>query len=119
LTIAATAAAALAAGCSEERPRLSPPLVTLQLDDTVACSPDTLSLTARAEDPDGIDSLWVSVDQAVEGVDGLLQRVFEARLRVPVRAGLVPGNAVDVMLWARDLAGFQDTVRRALGVIAC
>jgi hypothetical protein len=113
------AAAALGAACLEARPRLAPPLLAILLDDTAACSPDTLTGTARAEDPDGIDSLWITVDQMEEGVDGELERVFEARFRLPVRAGFTPGDTVEVALRARDLSGFADTLRRALEVIPC
>ena len=112
-------AAAIGAGCLEERPRPSPPILSLVLDDTATCSPDTATGAIRAEDPDGIDSLWLTVDQMEEGVDGLLERVFEAHFRLPVREGLAPGSVMQVVLRARDLAGFSDTLRRSVGVIAC
>ena len=111
--------AALGAACLEERPRPAPPRLTLILDDATVCSPDTVSGTVRADDPDGIDSLWVTVDQEESGVDGLLERSFEARFRLPVRAGLSTGSTVDVLVRARDLAGFEDTLERALAVISC
>lgn len=113
------ALAAPGAACVEERPRLAPPFLALLLDDTAACSPDTLTGSVRAEDPDGIDSLWVTVDGVEQGVDGELERVFQAPFRLAVRAGLSPGDSVAVVLRARDLAGFSDTLRRALAVIPC
>lgn len=112
------AGAALGAACLEERPRLAPPLLAILLDDTAACSPDTLTGTARAEDPDGIDSLWVTVDQMEHGVDGELDRVFAVRFELPVREGLSGGSTVEVVLRARDLSGFSDTLRQGLKVIA-
>ena len=112
------AVAALGAACLEERPRLAPPLLAILLDDTAACSPDTLTGTARAQDPDGIDSLWVTVDEVEHGLDGDLERVFAARFRLPVRAGLSAGDSVEVVLRARDLSGFSDTLRQGLEVIA-
>lgn len=83
------------------------------------CSPDTLEGELRAADPDGIDSVWITVDEREEGVDGLLEPVFAARFRLPVRAGLGEGTPVGVVLRARDLAGFTDTLERTLPVVLC
>jgi hypothetical protein len=119
LTLAGTLAAAVGAACLEERPRPAPPLLALALDAATVCTPDTLTGRARAEDPDGIDSLWIATDQSEEGVDGLLERVFETRFRLPVRGGLATPGSIEVVVRARDIAGFSDTLRRTVAVIAC
>ena len=63
----------------------------------------------RAEDPDGIDSVWVTVDALVDAQDGLLERVFTARFRFPIAAGKADGTPIPVEIRARDIAGFQVT----------
>jgi len=69
--------------------------------------PDTLSGTVRAEDTDGLDSVWVTVDSAVAGEDGGFDRVFSAPFRFLIGAGKTPGTVLAVQLRARDIAGFQ------------
>lgn len=70
-------------------------------------SPDTLTGSVRAADPDGIDSVWLSVDSAPPvGADGLLESTFLATFRAAVRNGHVLGDHVTVRLTGRDLAGY-------------
>jgi hypothetical protein len=86
--------------------------MTFSLDrDTVRSTtpPDTLTATVRAEDPDGVDSVWVTVDSVAAGEDGSLDRVFTAQFRFPIGAGKSAGTHVPVQLRARDGAGFQAT----------
>jgi hypothetical protein len=103
------------AGCLEERPRPGPPQLTVTLDRTTVRSstpptpPDTLTGTVRAEDPDGIDSVWVTVDGVAAAEDGVLERVFTSRFRFPIAAGKTDGTQVPVEVRARDIAGFQVT----------
>jgi hypothetical protein len=68
---------------------------------------DTVSGTVRAEDPDGIDSVWVSVDNEERGENGGFNRVFSARYRFVVAAGLQPGIRLIMLFRARDIAGFE------------
>src|SRR6266496_528184 len=72
------AASCLAASCLTERPRPAPPTIAITLDKTTVQSrnapapPDTLTVTVRAADPDGIDSAWVQLDgDPPLGADGL------------------------------------------------
>jgi hypothetical protein len=69
--------------------------------------PDTVAGTVRAEDADGLDSVWVTVDSAVAGEDGGFDRVFSARFRFLIGAGKTQGTQIPVELRARDIAGFQ------------
>ncbi len=69
--------------------------------------PDTLSGTVRAEDTDGLDSVWVTLDSAVAGEDGGFDRVFSAPFRFLIGAGKTPGTVLSVQIRARDIAGFQ------------
>src|SRR5207249_7343040 len=83
----------LAAGCLTERPRPAPPTLALSLNKTTVRSrttpaPDTLVVTVRAEDADGIDSVWVQLDdQEPLGADGLFDPVLEGPFRLVVPAG--------------------------------
>jgi hypothetical protein len=70
-------------------------------------SPDTVSGTVRAEDPDGLDSVWVSVDLVVAGEDGFLQRTLSAPFRFTVGPGKTATTRIPVTIRARDIAGFE------------
>lgn len=70
-------------------------------------SPDTLTGSLRADAPDGIDSVWLSVDSAPpRGDDGLLKPTFLATFRAAVRGGHTVGDHVSVRLTARDISGY-------------
>ncbi len=103
----------VAASCLEERPRPGPPQITFTLNRTTVQSnnpptpPDTLSGTVRAEDTDGLDSVWVTVDSAVAGEDGGFDRVFSTTFRFLIGPGKTPGTILPVQIRARDIAGFQ------------
>jgi hypothetical protein len=99
------AAAALA--CQTDRDRPGPPRLAITLDQDSVLSPDTLTGSVRADDPDGIDSIWLSVDSELPlGADGLLDPSFLATFRAGIRNGHVPGDRVVVQLSGRDLSGY-------------
>lgn len=99
------AVAALA--CQTDRDRPGPPRLAITLDQDSVLSPDTLTGSVRADDPDGIDSIWLSVDSAPPlGADGLLDPTFLATFRAGIRNGHVLGDQVVVRLSGRDLSGY-------------
>lgn len=77
--------------------------------------PDTVAGSIRAEDPDGLDSVWVSVDSVGQGEDAGFRRVFTSRFRFLLGSGKPLGTQVPVALRARDAAGFE--VRRDTHVV--
>src|SRR5207245_1198146 len=89
----------LAASCLTERPRPAPPRIALSLNKTTVKSrstpaPDTLVVNVRAEDEDGIDSVWVQLAQEPPvGADGLLDPVLEGPFRLTVPPGFGTGMA--------------------------
>ena len=94
-------------GCLSERPRPGPPQITIYLDKILVHSPDTLTGTIRAEDPAGIDSVWLTLASAPSlGSDGHLQGVFQAPFRTYVGNGLSPAERLALTVSARDLDGF-------------
>ena len=103
----------LAAACLTERPRPAPPTLALSLDKTTVKSrstpaPDTLVVTVRAADEDGIDSVWVQLAQDPPvGADGLLDPVLEGPFRLTVPPGLGSGMVLPVKVQARDVVGFR------------
>jgi hypothetical protein len=104
-------AASLLASCLSERPRPGPPTIALSLNKRTVQSrnpPDTLVVTVRVEDGDGIDSVWVQLgSEPPLGADGLFDRVLEGPFRVLIPAGLPPGQVLVLKLEARDVAGFK------------
>ena len=102
----------LAAACLTERPRPAPPTLALALNKTTVQSrsspaPDTLVVTVRAEDADGIDSVWVQLAQEPPvGADGLLDPVLEGPFRLTVPPN-VPTGPLPVRVQARDVVGFR------------
>jgi len=63
----------------------------------------------RAEDTDGLDSVWVTVDSAVAGEDGGFNPVFSGTFRFLIGPGKSPNTVLQVEIRARDIAGFQVT----------
>jgi len=104
------------AGCLGDRPRPAPPVLQITLDKDSVSSPDTLTGTVRAQDRDGIDSVWVTVDTLRVGDDGFFQETYQSRFRLPVRGGHVLGDHVLVRLQARDVAGFMGVLDTAVVV---
>ncbi len=96
--------------CLSERPRPAPPVLGVTLAQATVHSPDTLTGSVSAQDPDGLDSIWVSVDAVRVGEDGLLAPSFERPFRFAIRAGHVPGDRVPVVVEARDVAGFKSAL---------
>ena len=103
----------LAAGCLSDRPRPAPPTLALSLSKTTVTSrpsppPDTLIVHVRAEDSDGIDSVWVQLGQEpLLGADGLFETVLDGPFRILVPTGLAVGTVLTVKVEARDVAGFR------------
>jgi hypothetical protein len=100
-------AAVASFACQADRDRPGPPRLSITIDHDSVQSPDTLTGTLRAEDADGIDSVWLSVDSAPPiADDGRLEPNFLASFRTAIRSGHLPGDHVSMLLSARDLAGF-------------
>lgn len=98
-------AAALPA-CEASRERPGPPRIGLTFDRDSVRSPDTLTGSMRADDPDGLDSIWLTIDAGPPlGADGLLKSAFLASFRAEVRAGRSAGDHLPVLLKARDVSG--------------
>jgi hypothetical protein len=94
-----------------ERERPGPPQLSITIDDTtiVATRPDTIGGVVRAEDFDGIDSVWVTAGATERGADGGFNRVFNWRYRFIVDSGQTPGVGAHIPLSfrTRDAAGFE------------
>jgi hypothetical protein len=101
----------VAAACLGERQRPGPPLLTFTIDDTTvhANRADTVSGRVSASDPDGIDSVWVTVDSEERGDNGAFDPSFTATYRFIIELGHTPpvGQHMPVSFRARDVAGFQ------------
>jgi hypothetical protein len=95
------------AGCLSERPRPGPPQITILLDKIRVRSPDTLTGTLRAQDPAGIDSVWLTLEFTPQlGTDGLTQTDFQAPFETFIASGYSPGTQLSLTVAARDLDGF-------------
>jgi hypothetical protein len=107
VTVELALAAAATLACQTNRDRPGPPHVSLTFDQDSVLSPDTLTGSLRADDMDGIDSIWLTVDSGVPlAADGLLEQTFIATFRAGIRSGHVLGDRVSVRLSARDLSGY-------------
>lgn len=99
-----------AAGCYEERARPGPPQLSMTFDQAEVQSPDTLTGDVRVHDPDGIDSLWLVVDTVRNGYEGFLVETLEAPFAVEIPSGRSPGEAIPLILEARDILGYVSTL---------
>lgn len=68
---------------------------------------DTVAGNVRVDDPDGVDSVWVTLETVQKGEDGGFNRVFSSRYRFVVSAGLSPGAQMPLSFRARDISGFE------------
>ena len=109
--------AGVLAACIEERPRPGPPVLGIVFDRTSVSSPDTVSGRVRAEDVDGLDSVWLTVDSSRSGQDGYLDRVFSSRFLHNLPGGIPPGTRVPVRLEARGLSGFISILDTSVRVV--
>jgi hypothetical protein len=115
---AAAGALGCCSACLSDRPRPAPPQVAITLDATQVHSPDILSGTLFATDPDGLDSVWLAVGDAPPiGEDGLLEPRFQSPFRVPIAAGHNPGDRVPITLRARDVEGFVGSLDTVVTVV--
>ena len=68
---------------------------------------DTVAGVVTAADPDGIDSVWVSVGSEQHSADGGFNRTFSYHYRVVIPSGQQPGTHIPMSFRARDVAAFQ------------
>lgn len=107
----------LVTACLEERARPAPPLLRVTLNQTQVTSPDTFTGTIRAEDLDGIDSVWVTVDDERAGEDGFFETVVVLPFRFLIAPGLPATTVLPVRIEARDIAGFNTTLDTLIIVV--
>ena len=93
-------------------------MLRITLNQTEVTSPDTLTGTVRAEDRDGIDSVWVMVDMTRAGEDGFFETVVVAPFRFVIGTGIPPTTVLPVRVEARDIAGFSTTLDTIVRVVA-
>jgi hypothetical protein len=86
------------------------------LDQTVVDSPDTLTGHIQVSDPDGLDSVWLTVDAVQASADVFLETNYGASFGLAVRSGLSGGQVVPVRLEARDLLGFRSALDTSVRV---
>ena len=60
----------------------------------------------QVEDPDGLDSVWVSVDSVVVGADVGFDQMFSAPFAFLIGPGKTAGTPIPIQFRARDIAGF-------------
>jgi hypothetical protein len=63
--------------------------------------------TVLAEDADGIDSVWITLETVEKGEDGGFSSVFSSRYVFVVSPGFPPGQQIPMTFRARDIAGFE------------
>ena len=97
----------LATACLGERERPGPPSLTFTIDDPLVVSSrlDTVAGTVRVDDPDGVDSVWVTLETTLKGESGGFEQVFSSGYRFVVQ-GFQPPEHIPLTFRARDVAGF-------------
>ncbi|HTR20141.1 MAG TPA: hypothetical protein VMH88_04735 [Gemmatimonadales bacterium] len=95
------------AACGADRERPAPPQLSVKFDKDSVSTSDTLQVTMAANDPDGIDSVFLVVDsEPTIGADAYLQTSFVGSVLVQVRPSHVRGQRVTVQFSARDTHGW-------------
>jgi hypothetical protein len=108
----------LAAACLGDRERPGPPQLSFTIDDTTVVSSraDTIAGSVRAQDADGIDSLWVTAASQKRTEDGGFSQVISTRYRFIIDPGTPPATHIPMSFRARDASGFE--VQRDTYVVA-
>jgi hypothetical protein len=101
---------AAAAGCLEDRPRPAPPQLHIVITRDTIVTTDSVEGALRADDPDGIDSVWMAVDSVPAGIDGFFQTTVQLPFQFAVKPSHGLGEHVPVVLTARDVTGFTSTL---------
>jgi hypothetical protein len=70
----------------------------------------------RAQDADGIDSLWITAGSQKWTDDGGFNRLISTRYRLIIPSGTQPGTQIPLSFRARDAAGLE--VQRDTYVVA-
>jgi hypothetical protein len=65
-------------------------------------------------DPDGLDSIWLTVDVTQAAADVFLETSYGAQFGLAVRSGFGNGQRIPIRLEARDLLGFRSTLDTAV-----
>jgi len=83
--------------------------VSFTIDDTAVVSSrtDTVSGSVHVADPDGIDSVWVTVGSEQQVHDGGFSPGFTATYRFIIPAGQQAGTHIPMSFRARDVAAFE------------
>lgn len=92
-------------------------MLSVVLNQIEVTSPDTLTGTVRAEDRDGIDSVWVTLAEERAGEDGFFEPLVVANFRFVIPSGLPPTTVLPVRLEARDIAGFRTVLDTLVTVV--
>jgi len=61
----------------------------------------------RAQDADGIDSLWITAGAQQWVDDGAFTQVISTSYRLIMPSGTQPGTQIPMSVRARDAAGFE------------
>ena len=61
----------------------------------------------RAQDADGIDSLWITAGAQQWVDDGAFNQVISTSYRLIIPSGTQPGTQIPMSVRARDAAGFE------------
>ena len=67
---------------------------------------DTVAGNIRVDDPDGIDSVWITLESVEQADDGGFNQAFSSRYRFVVQ-GFAPSTQIPLSFRARDIAGFE------------
>ncbi|HEX9728840.1 MAG TPA: hypothetical protein VGA37_10080 [Gemmatimonadales bacterium] len=112
------AVALVAGGCSPERLRPGPPRVTLEARaGATVFSPDTLPIAVVASDPNGLDSLTVTILGTTESISTGFDVEVATVLNWVMPDNLPLGDVIPITARARDLTGQSTTVQITVTVV--
>ena len=112
-----------AGGCYTERERLVPPVVELQVDDSVAIAGGAVSGLVRATDASGLTTIAIHAwtpDSSFQAPTHHFVRAdsVEIAFALHVSAGAAPGSSLEIEAIASDNQSFTIHVRDTLPVRA-
>lgn len=104
--------------CDSSRTRPGPPSITIDPPQgSTVFSPDTLDFAVMAQDPDGLDSVTITVLDTTRSYDADFNTEKTVLVSVLVPSGLPVGSLIKIYAKATDLTGQTTLDTAAITVI--
>lgn len=121
LTALALGALVVGAGaaCSPDRLRPGPPSLVIEVPEgNTVTSPDTMPMRVYVRDDNGLDSVTVSLRDLTVEINAFDRVEYADIIEWPIPEGLLPGDLLTFIGYAKDLVGERTSITTTVTVVA-